>query len=257
MKYIRHRPLLTSAEWPEVLHAFDLLRDSRMTYQRRIQTFRQFYETVVDRHYGTAFLAELRTLEEVEKEGMRRAQERARQILRDLTGRGLREPLGEEERLLVAFCLYWWNSFSKGYVAEIAIFRDLEESGIPFVAHDLDRVGGRFTPVDLTVRGQSGDIKSSTYFLQTARSFPLHHAFYIARLFNERERRWYRVVFLQEWAWEGIDGETVPTDWLAIPGVFPQAALITVHGTRLVVIEYEVWKRKVLAGQRREEDPHE
>lgn len=57
---------------------------------------------------------------------------------------------------------------------EVAVYRDLEQAGIAFQAHDLRRREERFTSYDVIVFGQEGDIKASTYFLNVARSFPLH-----------------------------------------------------------------------------------
>jgi hypothetical protein len=63
-------------------------------------------------------------------------------------------------------------SFAKGYSLEIAVFLDLRRAGISFESHDLLNLHERFSTYDLTVCNRHGDVKASTYFLETARSPP-------------------------------------------------------------------------------------
>ena len=115
-----------------------------------------------------------------------------------------------------------------------------------FTAHDLRDRQQRFSPSDLTVMGMVGDIKTSVYFVQAARSFA--HDFYIVRL-AVQEQVYMLVVILQVAAWEQINGDTVPGDLTALTRHFPVPVAITHRRHRLVVLDYEEWKRRVLRRQ--------
>lgn len=220
------------------------------------QTFAQFYQEVFDRPYSSALLAELLLLDDVEGEGALRAEEMGKQAAASLSALGLgglQETLTVEQRLLLAYCLYWWGAFAKGYITEIAVFRDLKQSGIVFQAHDLRQAAERFSPDDLTVSGLRGDIKSSTYFLHTARHFPLRHDFYITALFDAQSRQRRRVVMMQADAWDKIDGDTQAAELAQAAALLPQPVAINVKGQRLIVVEYNLWKEKIRAFQTRGE----
>ncbi|MBU0495288.1 MAG: hypothetical protein KKA73_13145 [Chloroflexi bacterium] len=58
------------------------------------------------------------------------------------------------------------------------------------------------------ILGFKGDIKTSTYFLQAARTRTLPHDFYITRIHGRRRMRTL-VVFMREDMWQTIDGETL------------------------------------------------
>lgn len=245
LKFLQSPRSLSKAEWTEALFAFDLLSFCVVTHEGRRRTFRSFYEEEIDQKYASLLIRDLLEMKDVESEGAKRAFALFEQAKADFEQKGLREPLTVEERLLLAFCTYWWGSFAKGYITEITIFRDLEKEGIQFQAHDLLSKEGRFSSWDLIVEGMEGDIKSSTYFLHTSRSFPLRHAFYITSLFNQNKREYLRVVILKESAWHEINGEPVPTTLERVLSVFPRAGEISMKGQRLVVVEYELWKAKI------------
>jgi len=257
LKYLQSPRALSKAEWTEALTAFDLLSLSLIHYEGRSQTFKRFYEEEIEQKYASLLITDLLEMKDVENEGARRAFALLGKVRADLeenlplfgipqSGR-LREPLTVEGRLLLAFCTYWWGSFAKGYITEITIFRVLEKEGIQFQAHDILSQEGRFSSWDLIVEGMEGDIKSSTYFLYTSRSFPLRHAFYITSLYNRNKRKYLRVVILKESAWHEINGETVPTTLEQVWGVFPGAGEISFKEQRLIVVEYELWKAKIKA----------
>ena len=251
LKYLQSPRALSKAEWKEVLTAFDLLALCIVTRKGKRQTFKRFYEEEIDKKYASPFISNLLDMEYVESESAKRAFAVMEQAKKDLEGMGLREPLTMEQRLLLAFCIYWWGSFAKGYITEIAIFRDLEKEGIQFQPHDLLSQEERFSPWDLAVEGMKGDIKSSTYFLQITRSFPLQHDFYITNLFHPRKRQLLRAVIMKELVWNEINGETVPTTLEFSFSVFPGAAEISVRGQKLIVVEYELWKAKIKSLQER------
>lgn len=244
LKYLRNPRALSKGEWTTALAASDRLGSSRVVREGKTQTFAQFYEDAVDRPYASAFIAELLTTDDVEGEGARRAETMGKQVIADLTALGLQEPLTAEQRLLAAYCLYWWGAFAKGYITEIAVFRDLTQSGIIFQAHDLTQLEERFSPDDLTIAGMRGDIKASTYFLHTTRHFPLRHDFYIATLFDPVVRQRRRVVIMQPAAWQRIDGDTQAAELEQAVALLPQPVAIVVKGQGLVVVEYNLWKEK-------------
>lgn len=136
LKYLRNPRTLSRDEWTIALTAFDTLNSCRVVQEGKSQTFAQFYEDVVDHPYASALIAELLTMDDVEGKGARKAEATGMQMLKDLAALGLREPLTVEQRLLAAYCIYWWGAFSKGYITEIVVLRDLAQSGIVFQAHD-------------------------------------------------------------------------------------------------------------------------
>jgi hypothetical protein len=256
LKYLRSPRALSQAEWVTALAAFDALSSCQVLREGTSQTFAQFYQEVFDRPYSSALLAELLLLDDVEGEGALRAEEMGKQAAASLSALGLgglQETLTVEQRLLLAYCLYWWGAFAKGYITEIAVFRDLKQSGIVFQAHDLRQAAERFSPDDLTVSGLRGDIKSSTYFLHTARHFPLRHDFYITALFDAQSRQRRRVVMMQADAWDKIDGDTQAAELAQAAALLPQPVAINVKGQRLIVVEYNLWKEKIRAFQTRGE----
>lgn len=244
-RYAQAPQTLSAEEWREVLTAFDRLRVCRVTWRGQTQTFAAFYETVIDRPYATRLLAALAQEIDVEAAGPRMVRRLGEEVWQTLRRLGLAEPLGLPERLLLAFCLYRWTSFAKGYLAEIAVYRDLEQSGIEFEAHDLADPRARYTPFDLSVSGPIGDVKASTYFLQVMRSFPLRHDFYLTRVFDPGPRRWHRAALLKEAAWQVLDGEPQPGRLSDAPRLWPQPVRIEVRGETLIVVDYEVWKDRV------------
>jgi hypothetical protein len=257
IQYLEQPSALSRAEWLDALRAFDLLRTSLVKHEGQTMTFGAFYERIVDVPYSERFLTELMQQDDVEAAGGGLAVSFSREIRQTLEAMGLREPMTVPMRLLLIYCLHWWASFAKGYVLEMAVYRDLERAGIAFQAHDLLHRAERFTPYDLIVSGQEGDIKASTYFLHIARSFPLRCAFYITRAFDVQRRRWRRVVLLIRAAWDGIDGETVLGTLEQALNIPPTPVEITISGEALVVIDYDLWKQKIRSYQTKGEKPND
>jgi hypothetical protein len=162
---------------------------------------------------------------------------------------GLREPMTAPARLLLAYCVYWWASFAKGYVLEAAVKQDLTDSGVEFQAHNLLDPAERFAPYDLLVSEQHGDIKTSTYFLFVALSFPLRCELYITRTFDARLRQWRRIVLLKRAAWDEIDGESVFGTLEHALSTLTTPVEFSIGGEALVMIDYNVWKGKIRAYQ--------
>jgi hypothetical protein len=154
---------VSGSDWPLVIEAFNLLRSAVVSrVDERAYTFSQIYEELVDARYTAPFIKGLLDSKDVRAEAIPLWAVAAQRIRRDLTEIGLhnieRHP---DSRLLMAYCLYWWQSFCKGYAFEVEIFRDLEQSGLRFQAHDLLDPPSRRSPQDLIISHFCGDIKTS------------------------------------------------------------------------------------------------
>jgi len=98
----------------------------------------------------------------------------------------------------------------------------------------------------LTVIGQAGDIKTSTYFLHIVR-VPTHD-FYVVRFANQG--RFYTiVVMLQPSAWEAINGDTVDGDLSSVLKQLPRPIRISSDTSEFVIIEYNEWQQRILRRQ--------
>lgn len=216
-------------------------------------TFRETYQRHVDRPFADQYIAELLRLRDVDQEHQAVRARFARAIVRRLTETGLRHPEVRETNLLLAYCLYFWESFAAGYAFEVEIFRDLSESGIVFKAHDIRDRRVRLSPYDLEILGLRGDVKTSFYFLYVGRGQGLPSDFYITR-FYEGSRQRTLVVVLQLAAWEQVDGETITSLLAEATRHFPQPARVELERGSVVIADYSVWKQKVLQRQRNMED---
>jgi hypothetical protein len=154
-----------------------------------------------------------------------------------------------ERKHLLAFCLYWWAAFVRGYAFEISIFRDLAKSRITFVPHDYRRRYERRSFCDFFVGGFAADVKLSTYFLAKVRASATTCDIYITRLFDLQRQIWVNIVVLSERAWQAIDGETTPATLEQITALLKETACLLTDDPRWVVISYERWKTMILAKQ--------
>ena len=251
VRYAQSPRLVTRSEWVRALEAFDLLHRARIVQGRKTRTFQQFYQETIDAVHATPFLEELRMLDKVEDTGLSLVATHWQQISVALDEQGFASD-SEGVLFLRVYCLYWWQSFGKGYIREVAVFHDLQASGIHFTAHDLRNPAQRRSIYDLTVLDQRGDIKTSTYFLHNARFFPLRCDFYILRLFDTTRNRWQEVVLLKRAAWRKINGEPTVCTWEDVADVLPTAAQMELRGETLVVVPYETWKKRILEKQQSE-----
>jgi len=144
----------------------------------------RFYRAQIEDKHADMFLDQLLNADNPEAVGGQLLQETWQRVVSNLQSIGVQLAGDIGQQCLVAFCGYWWQSFGKGYIREVAVFRDLERSGIQVAAHDLRQRQERFSPHDLTVLGFRGDAKTSTYFLHAARSYPLAGDFYLVRIYT-------------------------------------------------------------------------
>ncbi len=249
LAYVRGKDMIPGADWPRLMKAFDLLHNAAVMIGRERHAFPAIYRALIEDRYAARFIEQLYTLPDVERESARLRAAVSQTIARSLQEAGYYQPDIPDSRLLLAYILYWWNSWSKGYALEVYIYRDLAKAGIQFRAHDLRSPTGRYSPYDLEVLGFRGDIRTSTYFLEAARTRGLEHDFYITRLYTPERGAETLVVLLKSSVWEEIDGETVAVALEQAAEVFPVAACVIHRGVELVVMDYEVWKEKVLIKQ--------
>ncbi len=238
------------AEWRKAIAAFDLLKNAAVLTEHGLLPFPIIYRQHVEELHADEFIVALYQAEHIADTGASRWATVARAVEPHLAQAGLSRPDVPATRLIVAYCLYWWRAFTLGYTLEIEIQRDLEASGIQFQAHDLRRPEDRLSPYDLEVLGFKGDIKTSVYFLQAARTRTLLHNFYITRIRGQQRTRTL-VVFVQADMWQTIDGETLLVLLEQVADTLPQAVRIVHEGVELTVIEYETWKSKVKRYQER------
>ncbi|MBC8264354.1 MAG: hypothetical protein H8E47_09555 [Anaerolineales bacterium] len=249
LAYVRGKEAIPGANWPRLMEAFDLLHNAVVMIGRERHAFPAIYRRSVEDRYAARFIEQLYILFDVEKESVHLRAAVSRAITHSLPKAGYYRLGIPESRLLLAYILYWWNSWSKGYALEVYVYRDLAKAGIRFRAHDLRSPVGRFSPYDLEVLGFQGDVKTSTYFLWATRTRGLEQDFYISRLYIPRQRAGTLVTFLKSGMWEEIDGQTLVVALEQAVEVFPAVARVTHRGVELVVVDYEVWKGKVLIKQ--------
>lgn len=248
LAYLRQgQQAVTSAERPKLLEGFDLLHHAYLFVGNKRYSFRLLYTLHVDEPFAAAFMAQLLQMKEVARQQEALRATYARQIVLRLRAEGLNVQ-GAGANLLLAYCLYFWESFATGYAFEVEILRDLTTSGVNYQAHDLRNRQSRLSAYDLRVLGLYGDIKTSLYFLQTERGRGLPHDFYITRIY-EGERQRTLVVMLQLEAWAQIDGDTVAALLREVTQLFPTPVQVEIHGKPIVITEYAVWKAKVLRRQ--------
>lgn len=230
--------------------AFDMLKNAVVVAASGMLPFPVIYRQHIEEPYATPFIENLLVVHSVEKAATQFWAQVAGQIVGDLTAVNLFQQQIPATRLLLAYCLYWWRSFTLGYALEVEIQRDLKRSGIEFHAHDLLKREERLSPYDISVLGFKGDIKTSLYFLQATRSRSLAHDFYITKVSGSQRTR-IMVVFMQHQMWQEIDGDTLLVLLEELADNLPQACRIIQAGVELTVIDYELWKAKV---RRQQED---
>jgi len=240
---------LTPTGWQDTLEAFDLLGQAQAQAEDESLTFTAIYYNVVEEPIAADFLVRLLQLADPEREGVPLKAAYARTITDRLVRSGWYDPTAPYSLYLRAYCTFWWDSFAKGYIFEVAVYRDLRASGITFVAHDIADPVQRRLSFDLVVSDWRGDIKTSSYFLAMAYVQIPRHDFYITRLYDHTRRQRVWAVIMQPEVWAAINGETEAADLSQAHQHFPAVSHFHYRGRRLVVAAYEVWKAKILAYQ--------
>ena len=249
LKYLTQgRASLTLAEWRQLFIGFDILHLAQVVIEAETLTFQQVYAAHVERPFADGYINQLLQLTDVPQQHSALRAQIARQIVNRLQQAGLRRAGVRASNLLMAYCLYFWESFAVGYAFEVEIYRDLTESGIAFQAHDIRDPQARLSSYDLQLLEQHGDIKTSLYFLYSRRTRDLPHDFYITR-FYEGSRQRTLVVLLKPFAWEQINGDTIEAALEEATRQFPAPVKVQIGRKPIVVIDYNVWKKKVAKRQ--------
>ena len=115
----------------------------------------------MERLFADKYIEQLLASDNVVKDNVRITALFARQIVPTLQQAGLLRKAWPESWLLLTYCVYWWQSFAKGYAFEVEIMQDLTHSNIDFQMHNLRNRRERYSPADLTVLALWGDIKTS------------------------------------------------------------------------------------------------
>lgn len=252
-RYLEDFTRLSAQDWVLVITAFNLLKRAVLVLNVETTfTFARIYRQVVEDRYAEPYIAALYEMHDLPAESNTLWASSARQIPSDLAKAQLYNLSQPDSRLLLAYCLYWWFAFAKGYAFEMEVFRDLSSSGLGMQFHDLRERAARMSPYDLMVSGFKGDIKLSTYFLLDAMTRGTLADFYITRLARTRGERTL-VVFLQNLAWDQIDGETLAAALNQVDTLLPTPVRIAHRGGELVVVEYGLWKEKMARYQSEQE----
>lgn len=123
-RYLQGQELAGGETWPLLIQAMDMLQGALVRQEGRIETFTAIYDRLIDAKYSDHLLEKLlaSSTPEAESEALRATV--ARNLLTDLRVAGLWRANVPESQTLVAFCLYWWQMFVRGYAFEIAIYTE-------------------------------------------------------------------------------------------------------------------------------------
>jgi len=246
--YLTDDRRLTRDQWRMLYDAIDILGGAQITIAGQPRTFRQTYQERVDQVFADHYIAQLLELEDVPVQSPALTATFARRVSATLRESGLIYREEPDSWMLWTYCIYWWQSFARGYAFEVELLHDMIASGLSFAAHNVRNRYERLSPADLVVLDLLGDFKTSVYFLQTETG-ELPNDFYVTRLRGAgRERT--LVVFQKSHAWEKINGETVDGTLDDVLALLPRPVRLRQGEHELIVVEYETWKRKVLHVQR-------
>lgn len=244
---------LNTAVWQQLYQGIDLLDKAQVVTPTATRTFRQVYGELIGMPFANQYIEQLLKTNDVVVESPKITAGFARQIRPILQEAGLLRRDVPYSILLQGYCLYWWQSFSRGYAFELFIMRDLQAHNIAFEMHDIRNQIDRYSPADLVVQNLLGDIKTSIYFLQWQWQGELRNDFYITRLY-EKGREYTLVVFQKPHAWNSIEGGgTIPGTLKTILDLLPTPVEIKLRGIMLIVVDYETWKdmiRQKQSGER-------
>lgn len=243
--YLNHR-LVGRTMWGLAFEAFDILDQAFVIRQGQHTSFRVLYLDIVDYQYADSYIDKLLSLDDIPQQSPALWAQYAREIVSMCRRDGWQCSGVPETRLLLSYILYWWSAFTRGYAFEVEIYRDLQQSTIEFHAHNIRDRRQRYSASDLTVSGMAGDIKTSTYFVQTIASFV--HDFYIVRLTVHNRVRTL-VAFLQPSIWKKLNGDTVEATLDTVTHYLPAPVKIYHREQELVILEYTEWKQRILTYQ--------
>jgi len=245
MAYLIDNRGLNTAVWQQLYKGIDILDKALVVASNATRTFRQAYDEFIGQPFASQYIEQLLATRDVIAESPKITASFAREIRPTLEEAGLLKPRVTDVVLFQGYCLYWWQSFARGYAFEVFIMRDMQAAGIEFEMHDIRSQADRYSSADLVVQDLLGDIKTSIYFLQWQWQGQLRNDFYITRLYEKRRERTL-VVFQKPDAWNVIDGgDTAPGTLESILDLLPTPVEIKLRGIILIVVDYEMWKQMV------------
>ena len=245
VRYLAESYRFSRQEWQAVIRAMSCLGQSQVSFQGQLYTFEQFYTQIIDTRYAEPFLQRLYDLTDLSMEGQRLQAAVAREITNWLHQVGFRADQTDYAYYLIAYCLYRWSAFARGYAFESLIFRDLEASGVDFTPHDPRLLSERYAGHDLKVGAWKGDVKLSFYFLPEGEK-ALSLDFYVSHLYDLGQRRYRIVVLIRLSVWKQLDGDTLPGRLVSALSILPQPVHLTLSGQTWVLTLYSEWKRRIL-----------
>lgn len=246
-RYLNEEYRFSLSEWQRMRRVIAQLAHSQVVFQEKQFTFKQFYQRMIDGPYAHPFLQQLYQLTDVMSQGQRLWAANARKIVRWLRDAGFTNTQTDYAGYLVAYCLYWWSAFARGYIFELFVFRQLQASGINFEPHDPRLLSERYAKYDLVIGNWKGDVKLSFYFLSEGTAPPLD--FYITRVYDRRQRAYQLVVFMEMSGWKQIDGYTLPADLASALSVLTHSIHLYLGRELWVLSLFEEWKQRIIQWQ--------
>ena len=254
--YLQDDRKLSTEQWRLLYEGINYLDQSEVEITGERFAFRQLYNRHIDQAFADEYLEQLIGLIEPDAHGTTLTAQYARKIAPTLEQQQLLLRNNPQSYLLFAYCVYWWQSFARGYAFEVELKRDLEASKIIFAMHDVRSRAERYSQADLIVLDLLGDIKTSPYFLQESSNSPLANDFYITRLYEKGYTRTL-VVFQKPSAWQKIGGRaTVAGKLENVLALLPQPVKLEQAENVLIVVEYVTWKSLVQRVQHKRGGPN-
>lgn len=246
----------SAQEWRQLRQLNRKLLKCQVIFDNQRYTFKQFYRTFINGTFAYPFLRALPNLTDIPKDGVKLQASVARQMSQWLRANGIQVGKVLYAEYLTIYCLSQWGAFAQGYIFEATILRDLQNSGISVISHDL--VTERYTFYDLHIpRLGYGDIKTSLYFLDDFVSDVERVNFYITRFYHRRQ--YLPAVFLTELGWHRLQSSAKineqPVIVRTIPNAiqqWPKVTQIRMKHLLWFVIQYERWKSILLQMQQGE-----
>jgi hypothetical protein len=248
-RYLTESHRFSGQEWHALRQAIDKLARAEVQFGAQHYRFAQFYRAFINGTYAYPFLTELTKLADIERDGLNRQAQTARQIWEWLQLNGIQAGTVPHAEYLIVFCLYQWGAFARGYIFEAAVLRDLQRAGVEMTPHHP--IHERFAPYDLHIPNLGyGDVKTSSYFLDDLTANSPTADFYITRLYIPQTHQYQRVVFITPRAWHRFHDQASPQSLAtSLPEAvqqFPRTVRLSIEPLTWIVVEYEAWKHILL-----------
>jgi hypothetical protein len=125
LAYLDRGHAFARADWRQAVVAFDLLKNAAILLSGSIRPFPVVYRQQIEDRFADRFIERLMDAAQIEETSTALWAEAAQEIMPTLVQAGLYRHDLPATRLLLAYCAYWWRSFTQGYALEIEIQRDL------------------------------------------------------------------------------------------------------------------------------------